>query len=307
MIKNGGFPYSVFCTLYESCVSSISDYAGEVFGFNEFDAEMKLHLRAIRSFLGVSKSTAHSGLLSEFNILMPHYRTQLRMIRYYHRMLKCQTNVLAKKIFIWDRNLNKNNVVRSWHSEIEQIFSENDMSVVFESDSIFPLRETISRLQSKMLSRQQLQLKNDCLNLPKLRTFNQLKDFHSTPAYITKHLSFVQRKFIAKLRLGCLGIRIETGRYSRPRIPPESRICQICRNVELRIEDEFHFLFECRAYEHLRAIWLSWLDPQPNVVIETREILLSNVLNKANNVERTAQYIIDLVDLRSKILNNLNG
>ena len=107
MIKNGGFPYSVFCTLYESCVSSISDYAGEVFGFNEFDAEMKLHLRAIRSFLGVSKSTAHSGLLSEFNILMPHYRTQLRMIRYYHRMLKCQTNVLAKKIFIWDRNLNK--------------------------------------------------------------------------------------------------------------------------------------------------------------------------------------------------------
>ena len=112
-----------------------------------------------------------------------------------------------------------------------------------------------------MLSRQQLQLKNYCPNLPKLRTFNQLKDFYSTPAYMIKSLRFVQRKFIAKLRLGCLGIKIERGRYSRPKIPPESRICKICSNSEIIIDDEFHFLFECRTYEHLRAIWLNGLDP----------------------------------------------
>ena len=275
-----------------------------MFGFKEFDSIKKIHLRAIRSFLGVSKTAALSGLLSEFNILMPHYRTQIRMIRYYHRMLICQTNVIAKKVYFWDKNLNCSNVVKSWYSEIEKIFSENEMSDVFDSGSNFSIRPILNRLKSKMLLRQQLYLKNECLSLPKLRTFNQFKDFSSTPSYITKPLSFIQRRFLAKLRLGCLELRIETGRYSRPRLPPELRTCQTCGDREPQIEDEFHFLFECRAYEHQRTIWLNRLDPQPNIVLETKEHLLNIVLNDANNVKKTAQYVIDLFDYRSKILNN---
>ena len=57
MIKNGGFPYNVFCTLYQACVCSISDYGGEIFGFEEYNSAKKIHLRAARSFLGVNKLT----------------------------------------------------------------------------------------------------------------------------------------------------------------------------------------------------------------------------------------------------------
>jgi hypothetical protein len=69
MIKNGGFPYNVFCTLYQACVCSIADYGGEIFGFDKFDSAQKIHLRAARSFLGVNKTTPSIGIISEFNLL----------------------------------------------------------------------------------------------------------------------------------------------------------------------------------------------------------------------------------------------
>ena len=69
MIKNGGFPFSVFNTLYQACICSILDYGGEIFGYNSYNSTLKIHLRAARSFLGVSKTTPIPGILSEMNLL----------------------------------------------------------------------------------------------------------------------------------------------------------------------------------------------------------------------------------------------
>lgn len=96
MIKNGGFPYNVFCILYQACVCSIADYGGEVFGFEKYDSAQKIHLRAARSFLGVNKTTTIVGIISEFNLLLPQYRSQLKMIRQYHRVLKLSDKNMAR-------------------------------------------------------------------------------------------------------------------------------------------------------------------------------------------------------------------
>ena len=63
IIKNKGFPFSVYSVLYQSCVCSISQYSSEVFGFEENDSTFKLKLRAARAFLGLPKSVASFGAL----------------------------------------------------------------------------------------------------------------------------------------------------------------------------------------------------------------------------------------------------
>jgi hypothetical protein len=305
MIKNGGFPYNVFCTLYQACVCSIADYGGEVFGFDQYDSAQKIHLRAARSFLGVNKTTPIVGIISEFNLLLPQYRTQLKMVRQYHRVLKCSENNMSKKVFVWDKKLNDENQIQSWYSEVRTIFTENAMQDIFESGNLFILKQIIEKLHSSMLKRQQFLIKIQCLNTPKLRTFVKFKDFFSTPTYVTKPLSFIQRKFLAKIRLGCLELRIETGRYARPRLPAEARLCQVCDNNEQKVEDEYHFIFECQKYEHERFLWLNNLQIPTNFLIETSEKKLDFALNDPNNVKLTAQFIINIFDSRSKIVNNL--
>ena len=106
------------------------------------------------------------------------------------------------------------------------------------------------------MSQQKNFLHNECSVKPKLRTFLQFKNFDVFPSYVVKPLSFIQRKFMAKLRLGCLQIRIETGRYSRPRLEENMRVCQVCTNQPHGappVENEKHFILHCPAYRQLRS------------------------------------------------------
>ena len=50
-------------------------------------------------------------------------------------------------------------------------------------------------------------------------------------------MNFPTRKWLSKLRLSVLPIRIQTGRYDRNNTPREQRICLFCAVPD--IEDEF--------------------------------------------------------------------
>ena len=304
MIKKGGFPFSVFTTLYQACVCSIVDYGGEVFGYNSFDSALKIHLRAARAFLGLAKTTPIPGIISEFNLLLPQYRNHIKMVRQYHRILKMSNDRLTRKVFNWDKLLN-DRVQTTWYSEVQNIFSLHNMENIFQSNIIFDLKSTLEKLQKSMLLAQQNSLETQCSAKSKLRTFITFKDFYTTPSYISKPLSFVQRKFMAKIRLGCLEISIETGRYARPRLPEDARICQICHNPGQTPENEVHFLLQCEAYESERSAWLSSLEKPENFSILPPSEKLKIVLNHDQNVKKSAQYIINIYDKRSKIVSNL--
>ena len=54
---------------------------------------------------------------------------------------------------------------------------------------------------------------------------------------------------IAKLRLGILPIRVETGRYNS--INREERLCLGCNNGD--VEDETHVMFYCIVHSEIRS------------------------------------------------------
>ena len=61
---------------------------------------------------------------------------------------------------------------------------------------------------------------------------------------------------MSKFRLGVCPLHIETGRYEinekkSKGISVENRTCQVCGSQD-EIEDEFHFLMMCPAYNELR-------------------------------------------------------
>ena len=122
-IKNGGFPYVTFTTLIETCVNSISHYASEVWGFQSYDPNVKLYLRAARFYLGLPKNAPIPAIMAEIDWLEPVYCTQIKMIRQYHRIIKMDNTRLTKAIFLWDRELSiQNPNISTWSSEVKNIF-----------------------------------------------------------------------------------------------------------------------------------------------------------------------------------------
>ena len=75
-----------------------------------------------------------------------------------------------------------------------------------------------------------------------MRTYIQFKSVFLYEDYLNikneKHC-----KALTHLRISAHTLAIERGRYIRPIIPPEQRLCTYCPND--KIEDEYHFLIEC--------------------------------------------------------------
>ena len=138
MIKNGGFPLNVFKTLYDASVCSVSDYGGEIWGFKDYDVMNKIHLRALRAYLGIPKRTPIPGILSEMNWLDPRSRTQIRMIRQYKRLSKLPDSRLTKQVFLWDHQLNESGTLKTWTHEVKEILYRNNLDYVFNSPYFYP-------------------------------------------------------------------------------------------------------------------------------------------------------------------------
>ena len=100
MIKNKGFPQNIFETLYNSCVTSITDYAHEVIGFHQYTGSAQIHSRAIRAYLGVGQSAPLCGIRLEMQWPEPRSRTQIRMLNFYHFLQNMPDSRLTKNVDI---------------------------------------------------------------------------------------------------------------------------------------------------------------------------------------------------------------
>ena len=305
MIKNNGFPLNVYSTLYKSCVNSVSDYISPITGYEENECMLKLHLRAIRAFLGVPKNAPNVGVLSEIGWLMPHFRTRLSMIRLYHRLINMDNQRLTKKIFLWDKTLNDRKLISTWYSELKSIFHKCDLDLLFNLGVNFDLKFTSKFMEEKLMEMQALELSEKCKQYPKLRTFILFKDFSKDAVFIKKPLHYFNRRLMARLRLGCLPLNIETGRYNIPRIPEDLRVCEACRlsSEQLVVENESHFLFECKSYHHERERWLNSMTIPTNFLSLTNDLKLQIVLNEPLNIKPTAIFIANAMNIRSDLLN----
>ena len=195
----------------------------------------------------------------------------------------------------------------SWSSEVKNIFYSCNLNSTFDADRPFALQSTLQSMKLKL--EQAEYLRNECEQKTKLRTFLKFKTFNELPSFVTKPLTFLQKKHIAKIRLGSLALRIKSGRFSRPRLEIHERLCLVCKDQNLSlgldpcVETEFHFIFICSKYSNLRQIWLENIVKPEHFSTMDEGSKHGTVLNMAENVKSTAQFIIDAYNMRSKSLN----
>ena len=85
-------------------------------------------------------------------------------------------------------------------------------------------------------------------NTAKLRTYSLFKEQFKADDYVYLRCRKF-RSMMSQLRLGILPLEIETGRWKS--IEVENRLCKLCS--QNRVEDEYHFLFDCEVYSDDRV------------------------------------------------------
>jgi hypothetical protein len=85
----------------------------------------------------------------------------------------------------------------------------------------------------------------DIISNPILRTYNLIKENFMCESYLTGVINIKYRNALCKLRTGSHTLEIERGRHMNPKLEREKRLCKLCEIIE----DELHFLIECKLYD----------------------------------------------------------
>ena len=169
----------------------------------------------------------------------------------YPVMIKVLSNGL--KFFQRLQNLPDSTQVKSSHQDvILQPHFFNKTSWLHKLDHCIrrfscTFNDSATKLQSMMELNYKQAWLNTIHNGGELRSYAVFKRDFFLEKYLL-HESLVNRKNLTRLRISSHKLSVETGRFNKT--PLENRLCAMCDKG--LVEDEFHFMISCTAYEKPR-------------------------------------------------------
>ena len=127
------------------------------------------------------------------------------------------------------------------------------------------------------------------------------KDFNIEKYLITNDLKL--RRDLTKLRLSCHKLFIETGRYCKPPILRENRICENC--ALNKVEDEKHMVLECTLYSEARNDFKTKLQ-KLNVQLENSEKSFINIMSYNSGDPKFSKLLCTFISRCFKIRNTVS-
>lgn len=115
----------------------------------------------------------------------------------------------------------------------------------------------------------------------KLRTYALIKIDYNLEKYLLLNMPRQSIIAIARLRTSTHNLEIETGRYVRPRVPTEQRLCKICKCN--KVEDEIHFILHCPEYNKERQKLIQ-LTPNLTILDDDKSKFIHLLTHQNNDI-----------------------
>ena len=164
-------------------------------------------------------------------------------------MSELDDNTIAKQALEISKSLNALNkkCFKSYYNSLLEKYNYNGNTISSKT--------TTHKIYNKMKEHYLLFWKNKIGNSTKLEFFRTQNPNYNQAKYLSSVKQFMFRQALTKLRISSHSLMIETGRYYWPKIPKELRLCKLCQ--QSKVENEEHFLFECKMYSVMRRDFLA--------------------------------------------------
>ena len=246
-------------------------------------------------YLELNRKALNSATRAELGRLPVQITLVKKTLKYYSYLSAKDENTIAKQAFLIAKELDLENR-KSYISEIKSYLRET------ESKN----HETLERLSNSSIAQVLKNIENNYLKFwqgeitasKKLDFYRKFKQDFSD---ILRNRG--TRKSFEKLYLSNHKLCIESGRHRRPVLPPEERVCAVCKNNE--IEDETHMLFSCTLYNTLREQFLIKQQHILNTAFDNYDYWLNILFTTENKASiRTTIYTSQCFSLRDTASSN---
>ena len=236
---NENTPFSIKLLVLDNCVLAALLHGCNAWGdLSTLAPKLEsIELDLLKSALGVKKGTPTNTLYQELKRGSIVSKIMDRQYAFAHKLAQISEEE-ALVVCFWSR---------SQHLSIAQYYNSLDNSNY--------ARNKDNRVQSLLASTQTKDIR-----------YRELIGIDHPNCLYDSYVSDSCRTVITRWRLSNYDLAIETGRYERPMIERDQRICRTC----LVREDEEHVFFSCPLYANIRR-------EHPNIFNESQTI--TNILN----------------------------
>lgn len=242
--------------LFDALVRPVMLYGIEVWGphsLGHLDARFEREHRSfLRQLLGVRECTPSAVVLAELGRYPLTVLAIVQVCKYWNRLQAMGSERLVRLAFLESVRLaalpTRHAVRASWAAQVASLLAVTPLPST--GPRRIDIKATLSQLQRRYLTSVSESA------LPKVQSYVgqiaaplRIGSYRVSP-YVKEVTSRVQLRHLAQLRTGSHRLRVETGRWERPRLPRQERTCRRCDSGD--VDDEHHLVFDCPALQELR-------------------------------------------------------
>ena len=224
----------------------------------------KFQITIYKQLLAVSRKTTNISILLELGRYPITLYMKYQTIKYFLRLAQLNKDRILYKYYtseIENHNNDRNNYISYIKNTLNNLGMSNIWVRQFANQNQNEIKDKtntkniLTRLRDIFSQTSIDTIQNT--NNSKLHFLNYFKKEFKTENYL-KIKNFENRRALTKIRTSSHTLAIETGRWSKTE--RKNRLCEQC--TENIIEDEIHFLFDCKKYSNDRNITFKYIKYQ---------------------------------------------
>jgi hypothetical protein len=289
--------------MFDVQIRPILEYAHEIwYNGKSTEEHEKIHLAFMKNQLHVKRSSCTIALYAEFGRFPLVIQQKVQVLKYWQRLLSLPDEHVLKQCYFSLKEI-KELGKRNWCTFVHEITVEAGFEYVWNEKSmddkmLSVIKETLYKnyMQHCMSNIQ------DSQSYPKLRSYKNIKVHFKQENYLSEIKDSRYITALAHFRISSHNLRIETGRYTRPKLVISKRICVYCDTNET--EDELHFLIKCPHFKDERKALYKTCS---NYICEFYNINEDSIFvqlmtsTDRNVILATARYIYTCFNIRMQI------
>ena len=248
----GNNSLELYLKLFDVQIQPILLYGSEIWGFDLVASQHceKLHLYALKKYLGVENRTPNDLVYGETDRYPIVLNCILRGIRYWLKLIKMDQSRLPFKSYRMLFELDSRGKT-NWVSQVRCKLFQFGFGYVWVNQGVQNEKQFLSVFRQRLIDCQWQLWDIHVQTSDRFSLFRTFSSSHERKTYLQLNIDRHLRFLLTRFRLGISDIAVHQYRYKRH--DSADLLCPLCKIAE---ENEMHFVFICPALKHLREKFL---------------------------------------------------
>ena len=236
--------------LFDKFIVPDLTYACEMWGFHPSIQIERIHTKYCKNCLGVKKSAQNDFVYGELGRLPLINIRYVRIMKYWLNIVHGNKSLYVSALYHSSlANINVN-TPHCWARSVRDLLLSIGLGEAWYNQGVGDCNTFINIFRMRIMDIAKQDWSSRLNNSSRARFYRAVKPDFGQGKYLEIVNVPSHRKALTKLLTSSHRLRCETGRWERPVVPYENRMCLVCLD---KIGDEFHFLLECPRHQSLRS------------------------------------------------------